>query len=269
MSGQPQIAYGIEVIHDCIVKDTDLYRKFKSKVKKRALYRKKKKLLDKHPELKKMIDSKFVSSLNVERGKYVGKVNWMPPELIITDQRIREMCRNMFTYSKEYTKVTGLRFGPCPGHEKMSGCPMFSPRPEEIRVKLNKADIFIALQSKYFLKSPDIPGWHDFLIRKLEKAIEQVEGAGSVTAAFGAGPCQICHPKPCLGGGDCRVPEKRLFSLESVGVPVGQLCNDMALLTGNNGWKIRWIKYYGTPRQTRKQWKLTAGLAVRLNRKKN
>jgi predicted metal-binding protein len=250
------------------VRDTAIYRKFKTKAKKRALYSKRKKLLDKHPEVKKMIDPKFVSSLDPERGKYLGKVNWMPTELVITDQRIREMCRNMFTYPEEYVKATGLRFGPCPGLERMSGCPMFSPRPEEVRVKLNNADVFIALQSKYFVKRPEITGWHEFLIRKLKKAVEKVEGKGSAIVTFGSGPCQLCHPNPCLGGGKCRAPNKRLFSPESVGIPVGQLCNDMALLTGDNGWKLGWMKYYGTPRQTRNRWKFTFGLAVRLNRKK-
>jgi len=268
MSGQPKIAYGIEVIHDCIVRDTDIYGKFKSKEKKLALYRKKKKLLDKHPEVKKMIAPKFVRSLDKERGKYVSKVAWIPTELIITDQRIREMCRNLFTLPKAYVKEAGLRFGSCPGLENLSACPMFSPHPKETRAKLDKADIFIALQSKYFVAPPEVTGWHDFLIRKLKKEIEQVEGAGSVTATFGAGPCQLCHPKPCLGGGEGRVPKERLFSLESLGVPVGQLCKDVALFTGNDGWKIRWIKYFGTPRQTSKRWKTTAGLAVRLNGKK-
>ena len=266
MSEQPQVAYNIEVIHDCIVNDTDIYRKFKSKDKKLTLYRKRKKLLDKHPEVKTMIDPKFVSSLNPKRGTYVDKVAWMPPELIITDQRIREMCRNLFAYPKVYVKKTGLRFGSCPGFEKLSACPMFSPSPEEARAKLDKGDIFIALQSKNFIEGPEIPGWQDFLIRKLKKEIELVKGEGSVTATFGAGPCQVCHPNPCLGGGDCRIPEERLFALESVGIPVGQLCKDMALFTGNDDWRIRWIKYTGTPRQKPKRWKTTGGLAVRLSR---
>jgi hypothetical protein len=235
MEGQPRITYGIEAIHDCIVADTDVYKKFKSKEKKRSLYRKKKKLLDKYPALKKTIDAPFVRSLNPERGQYVGKVGWMPAELVISDQRIREMCRNMFLRPEEYAKKTGIRFGPCPGLETMSACPMFSPGPKEIRVKLDKADIFIAMQSKNFVERAQIPGWHDFLITKLKKEIEQIVGKGSVTIAFGAGPCQVCHPKPC----------------------------------GDESWKIKWIKYFGTPKQTRKQWKLTAGLAVRLNSKKH
>jgi hypothetical protein len=269
MLEQPQIAYNIEIIHDCIVRDTEIYRKFKSKEKKLALYRKKKKLLDKHPELKKLIDPKFISALNVERGKYVGKGAWMPSELIITDQRIREMCRNLFAYPEVYVKKTRLHFGSCPGFETLSACPMFSPSPEVTRAKLDEADIFIAIQSKYFIKGPEIPGWQDFLIRKLKKEIELVEGVGSVTATFGAGPCRVCHPKSCLGGGDCRVPEERLFALESVGIPVGQLCKDMAFFTGNNSWKIKWIKYTGTHRQTPKRWKTTGGLAVRLSGKIN
>jgi len=268
MSSQPAIAYNIQAIHDCIVRDTDIFRKFNSKSEKLALYRKKNKLLDKHPEIKKMVDAKFVSSLEPKRGKLVGKVGWLPPELIITDQRIREMCRNLFTYSKPVAEKTGIAFGPCPGVEKMSGCPMFSPGPEEMRAKLDQADIFIAMQSIYFMEPPGIPGWHDFLIRKLKKEIEKIAGVGSVTAAFGAGPCQMCHPNPCLGGGKCRAPEEHLFSLESVGIPVSQLCRDMALLTGNKDWKVRFIKYYSTSRQSHKEWKLTSGLAVKLQQKK-
>src|SRR3972149_3776850 len=125
MLDSPKVAYGIEVIHDCIVHDTDIYRKFDSKKKKLESYRKKKKKLDKYPEIKKLINAGFVGSLDEERGKYVGKVSWLPSELIITDQRIREMCRNMFTYSESIAKATGLKFGPCPGLEKLSGCPMF------------------------------------------------------------------------------------------------------------------------------------------------
>src|SRR3990172_8209368 len=41
----PKIAYNVEVIHDCIVRDTEIYRKFNSKPKKLALFREKKRLL--------------------------------------------------------------------------------------------------------------------------------------------------------------------------------------------------------------------------------
>jgi len=268
MGGEPQIAYGIEAIHDSIVTDTDIFRKYSSNSKKISLYREKKKILDKYPELKEIISAKFVSSLDKARGKFVGKVDWLPPQLVMTDQRIREMCRNMFTYSDDYVKKTGLRFGPCPGLEKMSGCPMFSPGPKEIRPKLDKADIFIAMQSKDFIKRDQIPGWHSVIMIKLKREIEKLLGEGSVTDAFGAGPCQLCHPQPCLAGGKCRSPKLHLYSLESVGIPVGQLCKDIALVSGNDDWKITWIKYFNTPRQTSNKWKLTSGLAVKLKGKR-
>jgi hypothetical protein len=38
----------------------------------------------------------------------------------------------------------------------------------------------------------------------------------------------------------------------------------MALFTGNPDWKIRFMKYYGTPRQSHREWKITFGLAVKL-----
>lgn len=267
MAEQPQVAYSVEVIHDCIVRDTPLYKKFRAQEKKRVLYRKKKKLLEACRPVASMIDPGFVRSLDPERGRFLGKVGWMPSELIIVDQRIREMCRNLFFYPGEYVKKTGVRFGPCPGFDRLSACPQFSPAPEETRAKLDAADIFIALQSRSFLTGPAIPGWQDVLIRKLKKEIERVNGKGSVTAAFGAGPCRVCYPQPCLGGGTCRVPKERLYALESAGVPVGQLCKDMAFFTGNDGWKIKWIKFTGTPRQTPKRWKTTGGLAVHLRRK--
>lgn len=264
MSPQPRVAYDVQVIHDCIVRDTDGYRNFKSKAKKLSLYREKQKLLDKHPEIKRMINAKFLSSLDARRGKYVGKVGWLPTELVITDQRIRELCRNMFTLPKPYAEKTGISFGLCPGHGKLSACPPYSFTPQEVRAKLDEADIFIAVQSKYFVEPPEIRGWQDILVNKFRKEIDKRAGKGTVAAAFGAGPCQLCHPHPCLGGGACRSPEHRLFALESVGIPVAQLCRDMALVTGNQDWKIRFIKYFATPRQSHKEWKLTFGLAVKL-----
>ena len=120
MAHQPRVAYDITVIHDCIVRDTDAYRQFNAKAKKLSLYRERQQRLDKHPEIKKIIDVTFVRSLDKKRGTYVAKVGWLPTELVMTDQRIREMCRNMFTLPKQYTEKTGISFGPCPGQGKLS-----------------------------------------------------------------------------------------------------------------------------------------------------
>ena len=60
------------------------------------------------------------------------------------------------------------------------------------------------------------------------------------------------------------MPEHRVFALESCGIPVIQLCRDMALVTGDKDWETKFAKYFATPRQTKKEWKLTFGLAVKL-----
>jgi predicted metal-binding protein len=264
MSPQPRIAFDITVIHDCIARDTDTFRTFSSAAKKRSLYRERQKLLDLHPDIKNMIDISFVRSLDEQRGVYAAKVGWLPAELVITDERIRGMCRNLFTLPAPYAEKTGIHYGCCPGHAKLSACPPYSFTAQETRARLDAADIFIAIQSRLFVDPPEVRGWQDILVTKMRKAVEKVAGAGSVTAAFGAGPCQLCLPNPCLGGGECRTPEHRIFALESSGVPVLQLSRDMALLSGDKDWKIRFMKYFGTPRQTHKEWKLTFGLAVKL-----
>ena len=51
MSTTPRVAYDVTVIHDCIVRDTEIFRNFKTKARKMSLYREKQKLLDRHPEV--------------------------------------------------------------------------------------------------------------------------------------------------------------------------------------------------------------------------
>jgi predicted metal-binding protein len=264
MATVPKVAYDVTVIHDCIVRDTERYRQFRTKAKKMALYRKKQKLLEQHPQIKQLIDPSFVQLLDDKRGQYVAKVGWLPSALVIADPRVRELCRNMFTLPKAYTEATGISFGPCPGHGKMSACPPYSFTAQEAREKLDRADIFIAIQSKSFLEPPEHRGWQDQIVNKFRKAIKNAAGEETVVAAFGAGPCQLCHPNPCLGGGECRLPEHRVFALESCGIPVIQLCRDMALVTGDKEWETKFAKYFATPRQTKKDWKLTFGVAVKL-----
>ena len=71
------------------------------------LFRKKKKFLSTCESVARTIDPAFVRSLDPDRGTFLDKVGWMPSELVIVDQRIREMCRNLFAYPEEYVKKTG------------------------------------------------------------------------------------------------------------------------------------------------------------------
>jgi len=117
------------------------------------------------------------------------------------------------------------------------------------REKLDQADIFIAVQSKYFVEPPEIRGWQDVLVNKYKKAIEKAAGEGSVTAAFGGRPCQLCHPNPCMGGGECARPSTASLRWNRPAIPVLQLSRDMARLSGDKDWEIKFSKYFATPRQ--------------------
>jgi len=178
MSLRPRIAYDIQVIHDCIVRDTDIYRTFTTKSKKLSLYPDKKKVLDKNPEIKKLIDIAFVRSLDPKCGALMGKVGWLPTELIITDSRIQGQCHGMFSYPKMLSDKFGVSYGPCPNCGKASACPPFSYTAQEARSKLDQGDIFIVLQSRSFVEFSDVtyPGFHEVLLRKLKKEIEKSRG---------------------------------------------------------------------------------------------
>ena len=206
MAATPKVAYDVTVIHDCIVRDTEIARQFKTKAKKMALYREKQKLLDRHPEVKQMIDPAFVQSLDEKRGQYVAKVDWLPTALVISDPRIREMCRNMFTLPKAYTEATGISFGPCPGHGKMSACPPYSFTAQEAREKLDQADIFIAIQSKSFLEPPEHRGWQDQIVNKYRKAVKTLRVKRRLPLHLAPGPASSVTPIRAWGQASAACP---------------------------------------------------------------
>jgi hypothetical protein len=52
--------------------------------------------------------------------------------------------------------------------------------------------------------------------------------------------------------------------MESMGFPVGHLCRDMALMTGDDSWPLTWIKRWGLETQWPKAWKVHFGIAIKL-----
>ena len=49
-------------------------------------------LLDKYPKLKAMVDVNYLYDYPVEGVEKWGKVDICPPELIVSDDRIKDMC---------------------------------------------------------------------------------------------------------------------------------------------------------------------------------
>jgi len=108
------------------------------------------------------------------------------------------------------------------------------------------------------------PGAQFRVLNKLTDEITALMDKGTVIQKFGGGPCFACFPEVCEGEGKCRAPHLKIPSLEGMGICVDQLCKDAAFLTGDQGWKIRWIKGFGTPDQKPKKMKGTSGLAIKL-----
>lgn len=259
-----RINYSIDNIERSIVADTPISTKY-SGAQKKKLYREKEKLLNRLPDLKRMINIQHVHKYPFKGMKNFARVGFLPSRLVISDNRIKDMCQNQFwTVFRSQRKRKGeLSFTRCPGLERHSSCPYFTPPAEKIRQKLDSADIFIALQSRLFNETKDVQ-WEYLTINRLREEIESLLGKKAVVQQFGAGPCQACHPHPCLGMGKCRNPKQRAPALEAMGVPVGQLCRDLSLLTGDKSWEIKWIKHFGLPNMTPKKWKVTFGLSVKL-----
>ena len=254
--------YSIENIAQSIVRDNPTGKKYSQEDKKR-LYEGKLQLLEGFPELREILSLKHVHSLTIPRAKKIGLCAVVPPEIIVVDSRIQDMCYLPFwTY---YGSGEGS-FGRCSGVGAFSCCPPFNPKAEKVQAMLDRADIFFALQFKPMVigTGPGDPGEQFRLMNLLADEINGLLGNGAVVQKFAGGPCFACYPEECLWEGKCRAPQKKVPSLEGMGVCVDQLCKDIAFLTGDDQWKITWIKGFGTEEQIPKKGKGTLGLAIRL-----
>ncbi|RMF94626.1 MAG: hypothetical protein D6734_07265 [Candidatus Schekmanbacteria bacterium] len=263
-----RINYSIDNIERSIVADSEVGNMY-SPTQKKKLYKEKQKLLNNFTELKKIIDIKHIHQYPIEGVRNFARIAAIPPEIVISDDRIKDMCQNQLwtSFVSQKTNKRIKRFTRCPGLETRSSCPYFTPPARKVRQLLNKADIFVVLQSKLFNEFGFVQ-WQFKTINRLREEIESILGKKSIIQQFGAGPCQACYPHHCLEHGKCRMPERQTPALEAMGIPVGQLCRDTAYLTGNKAWEIKWIKHFGLPNMTPKKWKVVFGLAVKLKNNK-
>jgi len=158
-------------------------------------------------------------------------------------------------------------FGRCSCMGVFSCCPPFCPSAQNVQELLDKADIFAVLQTRAAVNVGNDPGAQFRMINRLVDEVNAALNRKAVIQKFAGGPCFACYPETCLCEGKCRAPEQRVHSLEGMGICVDQLCKDMALLAGDEKWKINWIKGYGTDTQMPKVWKATMGLALQLRGK--
>ncbi len=253
--------YSIENIAQSIARDSEAGKRY-TEEEKRKLYHERLLLVEAFLPLRQVLTLDYVRSSDVPWAKRIARLAVIPPEMVVVDSRIQDMCSLPFwTY---YGMGEGS-FGRCAGVGAFSCCPPFNLPAEKVRLKLDKSDVFLVMQtSPGLMMSGGDPGAQFQLINRLAGDIDALMGKGTVVQKFGGGPCFACYPESCEGGGACREPHLKVPSLEGMGICVDQLCKDLALLTGDSDWKITWIKGFGTPDQKPKKMKATVGLAIQL-----
>jgi predicted metal-binding protein len=253
--------YSIENIAQSIVSDNSAGKKYTSEDKKR-LYEERLRFIEVFPELRTILSLVHIHSLPTPRAKSIAHVAVVPPEIIVVDTRIQDMCYLPFwTYYASGEKS----FSRCSGIGAFSCCPPFTPKAENVQAMLDKSDIFFTLQFKpMVIGSGGDPGEQFRMLNLLADEINGLLGDGAVVQKFGGGPCFACYPELCLCEGKCSAPKLKVPSLEGMGICVDQLCKDISFLTGDPTWKITWIKGFGTEDQTPKKAKGNLGLAIKV-----
>jgi len=261
------INYSIKNIIQCILEDNPKSHEY-TLAQKRSLFKERSEFLHKHPKLEKILSVSHIHRYPIKGTHHFARISILPPELIVIDQRIKDMCTLPFwTTGKDKNGKPYRWFGKCPGYNYLPGCPPNSPSVKKTQEMLNHSDLFIVLQTR-LISERGIVRWHFLVLHKLAHEIEKIFGTGSVIEKFGSGPCTACNTQPCLRGKPCRNPSLKTFSLESMGICVESICSDLCLLTGQRAWKLKWLKHFGYPQQSPMQWKYVEALAIKLPRNK-
>jgi len=260
-----RIGYSIDAIERSIAADTELYTKY-TNTQKKALYQATWKLVDKVPRLKEMIDVNYLYRYPVEGVEKWGKMDICPPELIIADDRIKDMCALPFwtDFLVRETNERKWRFTRCPGIYKHSSCQYHSAPASEVQQMLASADIFIIAQTKEFSEFGGVQ-WQYQTIKRYCDDLLALLGPDAIIQRFGAGPCQNCYPDACKHDGKCRDKKNQVPAMESMGFAMGHLCRDMALMTENDSWELTWIQRWQLKTQSRDLWKVHFGVAINLD----
>jgi hypothetical protein len=113
MKAAGKINYDIRNIHDCIVQATEDYQKINKKEKKK-LYREGLDRVQQNPDLKEILSMDHIHGYDVKGVKNFARIGILPPELIVIDERIRDMCLNQFWMGNPITRVND--FARCPAY---------------------------------------------------------------------------------------------------------------------------------------------------------
>lgn len=262
-SGKIPRNYSVKNIIDCILKDNRKACSYTT-ARKKKLFDQRVALLENYPDLQKILTIKHIRGYPFKGAHFFARIAVLPPEIVIVDQRIKDLCTLPYWTIYKDKKGSAYRaFGKCPGYGWLPGCPPRSPSVQDVQKMLDQSHVLIVLQTKLQSERWDTR-WKFRVLHRLAKDIEQVLGKRSVTGLYGSGPCGACTAQTCLHNQPCKSPHLKIISLESMGICVDRMCSDLALLTQQNSWQLNWVKHFGLPQQHPKRWKYVVALSVKL-----
>ncbi len=258
------VNYSVRNIINCILTDNSRAKKY-SAAKKKNIHHALNLKLSRRPELASILTTAHVHSYNIEGSDLFARVGLLPPELVIVDERFKNMCcMPYWTIYKGGQGAAYKRFDRCPGYGWLPGCPPQSTPVDTVQSILDAADLFIVLQTRLMSERWKVD-WKFAVLHRLASEIKSLLGPGAVLERYGSGPCNACAAQHCLNGKPCASPMLSTISLESMGICVDRICSDLALLTGDPRWRITWLKHFGLPQQTPKKWKYVEAIAIKLS----
>ncbi|MFC1591765.1 DUF2284 domain-containing protein [Thermodesulfobacteriota bacterium] len=257
------VNYTVKNIIASILQDNKRAGRY-SPAKKLKLYRACRKRLQSYPALARLTTTTTIKRYPISGADNFARVGVLPPELVVVDERFKDMCTLPYwTLYNDGKGGTYRSFGKCPGYGFLPGCPPNSPAVDKVQAIIDASDFFIVLQTRLLTDRWETT-WKFTVLHRLAREIEQVLGKNSITGIFGSGPCNACRAQSCLYGRPCKSPRLKTIALESMGICVDRLCSDLADCSGNSAWRISWLKHFGLPQQTPKKWKYVEALAVRV-----
>jgi hypothetical protein len=234
---------------------------------KRDLYKNGLRQLDASSSLKKILSLSHIRGYDIAGSENFARIGILPASLVVADQRIKDMCAlPHWTHIKDKDGNPIKFFGKCPGYDFLPACPPRSIPITDVTETLDRADLFVVFQTRQLAELG--ADWKFRTLSRVAKEIDKALGKGAVVEQYGSGPCYACKKRTCLQGKECASPKQKMCALESLGISVDGICNDLAQLTGQKAWHITWIRNYGTPNQSPKKWKYVMALGVKISSSK-
>lgn len=177
-----------------------------------------------------------MSSFIVRTAKHELKINYIFQFFKISDVKIDKKLFNELCKSG------------CKNYSKKYSCPPYAP---DFKNEINDNDLIFVLMFHTDLKqldNTDYRSWHKLLLLnrvmkpRIEKIMRQLEQI-SKTRFLATGSCRLCNPCQLKLKKPCKYPEKRRYSLESMGVD----CNALSKKLNK---PLQWLSKEKTPEYT-------------------